>query len=142
MHLRDRQPDSGERMRPTLVRRVLQVFAAAGAIVGLTCILRQMDSQHVRWCFGGTQGWALPALGGLVIVVSAWILLGETPKQRDGGGPAMVETTCRGCGCTVADEWRLCPYCGVRLDVLTEEPGRGGLSWSEPETLRIDGPEA
>lgn len=69
------------------------------------------------------NGWTVPLLAGLVILVAVLILSRQMPRYRDddrtvrhtdvGGLNAPV---CGRCGSAVMVSWRLCPRCGERLD--------------------------
>ena len=61
-----------------------------------------------------TMGWVVPLASVIVIAAVSWALLAQT--GRDEGDDGSLYVTCPTCGRPVFREWRLCPYCGVRLE--------------------------
>jgi hypothetical protein len=96
------------------------VTAGFGGVVVAVAFLAGLLVINSRSGFTGSAaataaGWTIPLLAGVVAGVVAWVLLlEEAPEDKH---EAMPMAQCRECGRALADEWRLCPYCGTFAQV-------------------------
>jgi hypothetical protein len=98
-------------------RRQVFVAIAAGvgggiALLGLILLVEVVWAPP--WSVAARAlGWAVPLASAVIIGVVSWALLlqGGTARRDDDS----LYITCHSCGRPVFREWRLCPYCGVRL---------------------------
>jgi hypothetical protein len=99
-------------------RQVLRLISAVlGGVLVALALLAVLFALNSRSGFMGSTaatatGWTIPILAGVVAGVAAWALLLEEGSQAAKRQPALV-SRCSECGRPLADEWRLCPYCGA-----------------------------
>lgn len=63
-------------------------------------------------------GWMIPMLAGVVATAVAGVLLVEDRTKVD--DEVAFAGRCSDCGRPVADEWRLCPYCGAMTHAVRD----------------------
>lgn len=92
---------------------VLGALVLGGGILGLV-----VASLVTRASIGPetveTLGWTFPLLFAGIAGGVAWLALfrgeDETPE------PPLTAARCASCGGALVEDWRLCPYCGARID--------------------------
>ena len=109
-------------------KQLMRIASAAlgGLAVGLAfmaALLVLNSGGGLVGCTAATAaGWTIPLLAGLVVGGVAWILLAEDKGGGSTPNGSTLSARCAGCGRPVADEWRLCPYCGVVTGVDDADP--------------------
>ncbi len=97
-----------------LLLTVVSLLVAAGLMVGLLLLVNAESG--FSGCTGTTAyGWMALLLAASIIGGLAWVLLGQESGSDRPGSSAAVP--CPSCGGDVLCEWRLCPHCGVMLDL-------------------------
>lgn len=102
--------------RAALLRIAAAVFGGL-VVVGVLSAFVGMNSAGgpLAWSAGSPAGWAVPVVAGATVGVLSWLLLGgENSADASSDGPQTVD--CPVCGTELLEEWRLCPYCGVKCD--------------------------
>lgn len=102
-----------------LVSAVLGGVAVALAFLAGLLVLNS-GSDLVGSTAATAAGWMIPMLAGVVAGGVAWALLME-----DGAGTradVVLGGRCPDCGRSLAEEWRLCPYCGAMTHVESGVP--------------------
>ena len=117
-------------------RQVMRLVSAilGGIVVALAFLAGVLVLNSRSGLSGSTAataaGWTIPVLAGIVAGVVAWVLLIEDrSRQEEGSGLA---PRCSDCGRPMADEWRLCPYCGA----LNESEAESGAYSAAGDVLR------
>ena len=105
-------------MGGTQARRLF--VAIAGTVSGLVALAWVVGSlgpvASAAWPVGASSLllFAVPVLTLIAIVATTWYLLAR--EARDAETDALPYVECGSCGQSILSEWRLCPYCGSRVD--------------------------
>ena len=92
-------------------RRLLAITGTVSALVALSCLIVAVASP------AGTPSLALiavPVVTMLSVVGATWYLLKRDADDSEIDDFRYVD--CGSCGRSILDEWRLCPYCGSRVE--------------------------
>ncbi len=95
------------------MRTALAILGGLAVGLGFLAVVLVLNTKDgLVGCTAATAaGWTIPLLAGLLVAGVAWLLLAEDDSDPQRGSPLAVR--CSDCGHPVADEWRLCPYCGA-----------------------------
>jgi hypothetical protein len=97
-----------------LVVTLVSAFAAVGAIAAILLAV-SFGPQSSGTTTALPFGWTLPLAAAAIVGGVTWLLLGEEPRNGGPVGRAVVRP-CPACGSEVRTDWRLCPFCGERLE--------------------------
>ena len=93
------------------------VGGVAGGVVLLAIVLIAEFLWTPPWLVASsTVGWMVPVASVAVIAAASWALLAQATRE-DEDDPSLY-VACDSCGHAVFREWRLCPYCGSRLEPI------------------------
>jgi hypothetical protein len=95
-----------------LIATAFTVLAASSGLVAV--VLALVVQRGSLGQDGAVAGWLMPAAAALVVGGVTWLLLGEIPRRDMQAPPSEPVQTCPDCEREVAEDWRLCPWCGYR----------------------------
>lgn len=107
--------------RAALLRIAAAVFGGLAVVAVLAAFVRMGAATSGRsWPMAGEAGWVVPLVAGATVGVLSWLLLGgDYAPEASETGPHRVE--CPVCGTELLQEWRLCPYCGVKSEKAADD---------------------
>ena len=98
------------------VRRVVTVLASVAGISATVWGVRAFESQGASSMLpglGSDVALLIPAATLVMIIAVAWLLLTKAAEHEQ--SPDLY-VECGSCNRTILREWRLCPYCGSRVE--------------------------
>lgn len=95
--------------------RIAVAFLAAVAVVVAVLAAFQGGAETFKFGASAPISWACVPLGLAALWLVTRVLLG-VDRSHDDEQSGFVSSSCPRCGHEILGRWRLCPYCGSRLE--------------------------